>query len=340
MNDSALKKLRLIILAAVLISYAVIWHVFRIREPEFARAVRTGDKNKVIEMLDSNPAFIGITRNSRKMWNARTPLHEAVSAGRLDMVELLLSRGASLDGEEGYESPLQVAVSENYEGIARYLLEHRANPNSRDNRNNSPLHIACRVARTNVVGLLIEYGANVNATNHYGESPLILASERGWLGIASNLFEHGAVPVHGDVKTGRTSLHYAAQHNHENVAMFLLDKGVSIEIRDREGNTPLHYAVKAALTDMVRLLLDRGAQVNATNFTGATPMHDAVESNRAIEIAGILLQHGADINAVTEQGITPLSLAIQKKKSPGLLNFLEQKGGIEAGIIRRKGKKR
>ncbi|KAL0170485.1 hypothetical protein M9458_035081, partial [Cirrhinus mrigala] len=42
---------------------------------------------------------------------------------------------------------------------------------------------------------------------------------------------------------GRTPLHIAACEGHLNVVRYLLNKGVTINVKDRFGDTPLHNAV-------------------------------------------------------------------------------------------------
>lgn len=63
--------------------------------------------------------------------------------GRRDVVEFLLSAGASIQArDDGGLHPLHNACSFGHADVVRLLLEAGANPNTRDNWNYTPLHEA------------------------------------------------------------------------------------------------------------------------------------------------------------------------------------------------------
>lgn len=63
--------------------------------------------------------------------------------GRRDLVEFLLSAGASIQArDDGGLHPLHNACSFGHSDVVRLLLEAGANPNTRDNWNYTPLHEA------------------------------------------------------------------------------------------------------------------------------------------------------------------------------------------------------
>lgn len=69
--------------------------------------------------------------------------YEIVGYGRRDVVEFLLSAGASIQArDDGGLHPLHNACSFGHADVVRLLLEAGASPNTRDNWNYTPLHEA------------------------------------------------------------------------------------------------------------------------------------------------------------------------------------------------------
>ena len=68
----------------------------------------------------------GADINAKDDYN-QTPLHEAVTKGRKDVVEVLLANKAQINGRDNAgKTPLAYAVSNNFTDIAKMLREHGA----------------------------------------------------------------------------------------------------------------------------------------------------------------------------------------------------------------------
>ena len=93
------------------------------------------------------------------------------------------------------------------------------------------------------------------------------------------------------------------------VANFLINEGVDIEMRDEMGLTALHYAARAGLRSVVELLVKKGADVNVVTLQKYTPLHFAA-SRGHYEIVKFLLEHGASVDIRAKRG-TPLVGAIE-----------------------------
>ena len=88
-------------------------------------------------------------------------LGAAAEAGRCDMVEFLLNKGAKID-----------EVCQIYQDFGKYI--------NRDSRAEAPLHRAIRNTRHDVVILLVHRGADVNLKDAEGETPSSLAYQRNY----------------------------------------------------------------------------------------------------------------------------------------------------------------
>ena len=141
-----------------------------------------------------------------------TPLHWASYYGCVDVVEVLLERGARTDAEDirGW-TPLHLAVlgsrdyykstrslwsREDHPGrmvrLARRLLERGADVNAQNTDNETSLHLASRLQLLEMVGLLLKHGADVDVKNSKGKSPLQLARGRKRRAIKQMLSEYSA----------------------------------------------------------------------------------------------------------------------------------------------------
>lgn len=64
-------------------------------------------------------------------------------------------------------------------GIVQILLERNADPNARNNFDETPLHYACKRGVPTVVLLLVEQGADVTLVDKQGKGVLHHAAEAG-----------------------------------------------------------------------------------------------------------------------------------------------------------------
>ncbi|MGH9843511.1 MAG: ankyrin repeat domain-containing protein [Blastocatellia bacterium] len=269
-------------------------------------AVRKGDINRVKELLTRR----GINVNERENNEyGSTALHLAVSFKNKQIVELLLSKGASVEiKDHDGETP---------------LLHARGNRSDSDSKKN--LEIA---------QLLISKGANVNVQNKNDSTPLLLAVCDVQMELAELLLSHGAALELRDY-LGRTPLHYAVssfswekggRSELKPIIELLLSKGADINTTDNEGSTPLHTAVDKYCEEMAEFLLSRGSEINIRNAFGFTPLQIALK-NRHQQLADFLVSRGANDNLApleTEQMRLNRSL---KEAYDSLQDYFKTGGG-------------
>lgn len=126
-----------------------------------------------------------------------------------------------------------------------------------------------------------------------------------------------------------TLLHIAAKENAINLAGILIEKGASVNSRDRGYCTPLHIAAEYAGLAMIELLLANSADVEAVDEGNRTPLHAAVMAGAALPIAASLINAKADINAINKLGMTALTIAVLQDLSAIALLLIEQGANIE-----------
>jgi ankyrin repeat protein len=95
------------------------------------------------------------------------------------------------------------------------------------------------------------------------------------------------------------------------VAELLLARKAHVNAKESDyAKTSLHFAAEGGHQDVAKLLLACKADVDARNKIDATPLHLAALRGHA-DVAKLLLACGADINAKeSKYGQTPLQLAV------------------------------
>lgn len=220
-------------------------------------------------------------------WEKESAIDRAVEMNNgLQLLKILLEAGAKADTGVLFGaqySPVQSAVENRDQAVARILLEYGSNPDSvpmksypsGDHR--LPLQIAVENQDVEMIRVLFEYRADPNAACIGGywmdfddrpyylpRTPLQGASMNGNKEILEMLLEHGAdvnsPPVLG---YGATSLQYAAMHGFLGIAHLLLkhDADVNALAAETDGRTALEGAAENGRLDMVQLLLNAGANV-------------------------------------------------------------------------------
>jgi ankyrin repeat protein len=100
-------------------------------------------------------------------------IHDAVAAGNLEKVKLLLKDNPDLifSKNTNGSAPLHVAAGSGHKDVAEFLLANKADVSAANNFGDTPLHVAAAKGHRDVAELLLASGANVNATNNYDDTP-------------------------------------------------------------------------------------------------------------------------------------------------------------------------
>jgi len=90
-----------------------------------------------------------------------------------------------------------------------------------------------------------------------------------------------------------TLLHDAVGQKHQDVAVFLLDRGADPNATTKDGLTPLHMAAQNGDTAIIRLLLEPGrkAKIDVVDAKGWTPLDRAVKWGH-LDAADFLRERG------------------------------------------------
>lgn len=151
-------------------------------------------------------------------------IFEAAAAGRINQVIRILARKPELAtaySPDGYQ-PLALAAFFGHVDIMQFLLRAGVEINalSHNSLQAAPIHSAVAGGQVEAVRLLLDHGADPNTRQTGGMTPLHLAAQKGNLQIVLLLLLNGA-DLHQKNDTGETALDMARQANHMEVVELL-----------------------------------------------------------------------------------------------------------------------
>ena len=249
-------------------------------------------------------------------------LIEAVRAGHLEEIELLLDAGADVNATMNARSGSWVynqapaithAVLRNHSEVVELLIAYGADLELAElGYGDTALHTAAHLNNADIVKILLESGADPNPISRHTnwETPLHYAAEAGAIDAVQALLDGG---VEADVRIGQgrspmITIIKEGRKNKTAVVRILLENGADPSLQDNIGNTALHYAVMNGITAMIELLIENGASLDLTNSLGNTALHLAATGIRS-EPVSVLIEHGASLDLKNDKGETALDVA-------------------------------
>lgn len=235
--------------------------------------------------------------NFKNKSHGRAPIHTACTSGRLDMVLLLLRRGAEVDfKDKNAQTALHLAAELGNTELCLLLLEEAgASIKCKDDKAWTCLHHAVSTNSYETAELLIARGVDLSAEEQlHGRTALHMAAEKGLEAMCELLIARGAdMYASGDAVYSKTPLHLACIGGFVDVVAVLLKRGANIEaLSGFLDKSPLHLACEKGHTDCAQALLEAGAGVSCTGAThnGATPLHLAAQFGHP-QTAALLLRY-------------------------------------------------
>ena len=113
-------------------------------------------------------------------------------------------------------------------------------------------------------------------------------------------------------ENGETYLLSAAAKGFSEAAVFLLQSGANVLMKNRKGENVLHVAVAANHPDTVEAILDNVPAKSISELWACPVLHTAIEMNSA-RMAEALLENGADVGVRDTEGRTVYEVASQHK---------------------------
>lgn len=264
------------------------------------------DDKEVVELLLKAGASPEKRENPLKL----SPLLYTAAYGCTQMVDILISAGASLYKTIKGLNALHCAIIYGHKDLVRSLLERGTNVESETEEGFTPLHLAC-----NSLSCLSEAQATV--LNEFVDVRELVTTIK--IAIAQLLLAHKAKVKAATKDSKITALHLAA--NDKAVTEFLVKNG-AVSTRAKDYETPFDYALLWGNNDVVKHYIAAGVEVRAGKvIVGGdaeqrikkfvSPIHSAAKGG-SLEVMKTLCATSAkgDVNVVCDRE-TPLHVAAQ-----------------------------
>ena len=255
------------------------------------------------------------------------------------IARLLIDAGADVSAASRWGGPLYVARDA---AIARLLIEKDAKIDQpRNVFGETPLLNAAIYDRLGVAKVLVEYKANVNAKNSGGKDA---ASS----GLPNRRFVAGCIAgrSRGQRASGRPRGNDAGdvrppprvgggESNTPKFSGCSSSTGHRSPKRQRPAKPFCILRAKSHSVDVAKYLIDAGFDVNAREHDGLTPLHFAARGNDPsdIDMVRLLLKCHADVNAVAVADVQ----SVRRKITPfGYATIVEEFLPVQADARRYK----
>lgn len=170
----------------------------------------------------------------KKDEDGRTPFHWACSEGSTDAVKVMLEYTDEILNwqDDTGRSPLMSATAAGRLPVVKCLLSAKANANLRTKKGQIALHY--HKGNIAVLEALIPQTTNLDRADKYSSTPLARAVSISKL-EAVEFLTHAKADVNIVDSEGDTLLHIAASNKDDEMAKFLISKGVDREILNKDG---------------------------------------------------------------------------------------------------------
>ena len=275
---------------------------------DICTAASIGDLERVRALLDEDPSLANSPVDYVTYYvGSGTPLRNAAGRGHIEVVKLLLERGADPNLPEEHIAPhghaLYSAVYNGHHDIARLLLEKGAYPSPEVESSADALCIAISRSDEKMVELLCSHGSrsSVDLLAHHGDvrtaaavfaaNPLLADDPAAFAGAAGN----------GHEAFVRLMLRYRPDlasrvgvwAKTRELTELLFENGMNPSHPDWLHVTPLHRFAAGGDVEKASLFMDRGADLHARDdHNRSTPLGWAAKSGR-IATVELLLHRGA-----------------------------------------------
>ncbi|XP_075456083.1 ankyrin repeat, SAM and basic leucine zipper domain-containing protein 1 isoform X2 [Ascaphus truei] len=273
------------------------------KEDSLKKALTSGDVNLVEELLLSG---VNVECCFQFGW---TPLMYAASVANLEMVRVLLDKGANASFEKDKFTVLMSACiahssEEKIVKCVELLLSRNSDPNVACRKRMTPIMFAAREGHAQVVALLVAHGADINAHDEDGYTALTWASKNGHKNTVLKLLELGADRSLA-TKHGITPGEMARKHNHLEIFSIL---SFSANLNQEKQNVSKEEAIYKYL---------KGQPDSVRNYTSSYTASGDLE----VFLHGMDLEHLTDLfkdNDITLREL--LTLEEEELKKAGITN--------------------
>uniref|UniRef100_A0A3Q3LM98 Ankyrin repeat and EF-hand domain containing 1a n=1 Tax=Mastacembelus armatus TaxID=205130 RepID=A0A3Q3LM98_9TELE len=301
--------------------------------------IHEGDKVQIEKMVN-----LGVENliNLTEPQDGTGVLHVAVSANNQDLVNFLLSQGASpnIQDKKG-RTPVMLAAELGNDAIVTLLAQNNANMRLQDAEGKGVLFYCLYPTKrhTRCLQLALKCQADANNVSAEGTHVFQLMCEKAQecTPMCLIMLNGGADPNATNQKTGVTALMEAAKAGSLQLVRAILKKGGNPNILDHKRLTAVHYAAMGDFFEVIQVLSAYSADMGVINLEDCTPLHYAAATGNA-NCCKFLAQRGCNPKLKNQEGLLPRQIAKDLGHKPAAKELRKAekqqgKGNKSGGVI-------
>jgi ankyrin repeat protein len=253
-----------------------------------------------------------------------------IASGRGDMlaVEAILNSSEITTNSKDSlgRTPLHVAVSEGRVQIVEYLMNLKADPTAKDKFGNTPFNDAVRSKHDEFVAVIKRFDAGISFKLAGNELGVMLCQ------VPRGHQSHNHVPRSIQRDLEDAVRHHFDKRNMDKMQELLRYHGATLAGEGLSYVVKMvEYAAKGNV-DRIRLLATNGVDVSLGDYDDRTPLHLAACKGNTGVLEYLLRQETVNVNAVDRFGGTPHGDALRHNKK-GAAALLEESSGMRSGDV-------
>ncbi len=260
--------------------------------------------------------------------DARTYIFWAANRGNVEVVEYLISKGATMNIEDSHGmTPISFAANGGQTNTKIYDALIKAGADIKQKSQEGASLLLLGIANDKDLTLtnyFISKGLSLKDTDGAGNTAFNYVAKTGNIELMKSLLAKG-------VKYNNNAIIMAAQgargsSNTLEVYQYLESLHIKLTSVNSNGENVLHaIARKPNQEAIVRYFLFQGVDANQQDKEGNTPFSIAASFNRDSAVVALLLSHTKNINQVNKKGVSAVAMAV-RNNSPEIVQFLISKG--------------
>jgi ankyrin repeat protein len=253
----------------------------------------------------------------------------AARAGNIDLLKALLQKGVPANGTAMLMASQGGRGGANKIEVYQYLESLNIKPAFVGKNGENALHAVVRRPKQNeIIQYFLSKGVDVNQADEEGNTVLMNASSSNRDTTVFALLIPKVKNINQGNQKGVTALAMAVRSNSPDVMRYLISKGASVGVIDRNGDNLAYYLVQSyhaqraeEFATKMKILTDKGLKVADPQKNGNTLYHLAVAKND-MSLLKSLEALNIDVNAKNKEGLTPLHKAAMISKDDTMMKYL------------------